>query len=229
MRASGALVEATDPDCLGPEAATELLAAAPWRRLVVLGDSVAAGTREPTPGYRDVSSADLLAEWLGSANPDLLYRNLARPGQVLAEIHRDQLQGALDLQPDIAVISGGGNDVLGRSFEPPRIEAELAGLVDPLAAAGALVVTVGLFDLARSGLVPAEHAAEMARRFDALDEITRRVCDAVGGVHIDNHHHPRGTDPAIYSSDGIHANARGHAIAASISAVALHRHLEGRV
>jgi hypothetical protein len=83
----------------------------------------------------------------------------------------------------------------------------------PLAEQGALVLTVGLFDLARSGLVPAEHAAAMAHRFDVLDTITSDVSRGLGGVHVDTHHHPLAADPALYARDRIHANARGHAVA----------------
>lgn len=40
-----------------------------------------------------------------------------------------------------------------------------------------------------------------------------KVASSLGGLHVDTHHHRRSSDPAIYSSDGVHANARGHAIA----------------
>ena len=37
--------EANDPYCLGPDRAGALLAGAPWRRLLVMGDSIAGGDR----------------------------------------------------------------------------------------------------------------------------------------------------------------------------------------
>ena len=76
-------------------------------------------------------------------------------------------------------------------------------------------MTVGLFDLPRSGLLPPEVAPLMAERFDELDAITAGVTAGVGGLHVDTHHHPRAADPAIYASDHIHCNALGHAIAFS--------------
>ena len=39
--------EASDPHCLGPGDAEALLAAAPWKRLLVMGDSIAARHRRP--------------------------------------------------------------------------------------------------------------------------------------------------------------------------------------
>ena len=43
--------EETDPYCLTTAAAAQLLADAPWRRFVVIGDSLSAGTGDPSPGY----------------------------------------------------------------------------------------------------------------------------------------------------------------------------------
>lgn len=220
--------EAQDPDCRSDAEAVELLRGAPWRRLVVVGDSVAAGTREPTPGYRDASGTDRLAEWLARSRRDFRHRNLAQPGLRLAEVRAAQLPAAIDLEPDLVVVAAGGNDALARDFDPEAVEAELRALLEPLAAGGALVVTLGLFDLARSGLVPPDLAEPLAARFDRLDDLTRAACAAVGGVHIENHAHPRATDPGIFAGDRIHANARGHAISAATLAAGLHAYLRGR-
>jgi lysophospholipase L1-like esterase len=220
--------EAQDPDCRSDAEAVELLRGAPWRRLVVVGDSVAAGTREPTPGYRDASGTDRLAEWLARSRRDFRHWNLAQPGLRLAEVRAAQLPAALDLEPDLVVVAAGGNDALARDFDPEAVEDELRALLRPLAASGALVVTLGLFDLARSGLVPSELAGPLAARFDRLDDLTRDICVAAGGIHVENHAHPRSTDPGIFAGDRIHANARGHAISGATLAAGLHACLQGR-
>jgi lysophospholipase L1-like esterase len=185
-----------------------VLQSAPWRRMVVLGDSVAAGVREPLDGYRDAGFADQVGEALGGAYLNLGVRDLR-----LADICETQLPAALDFRPDIAMVAAGGNDALARNFDTDRVRRELTEIAAPLAGAGAFVVTIGLFDLARSGLLPAEIAAVMAERFDVLDAITADVAAEVGGLHVDTHHHPRAADPSIYASDRIHCNALGHAIA----------------
>jgi lysophospholipase L1-like esterase len=178
--------------------------------MVVIGDSVAAGVSEPVPGYADAGFADQVA----AALDGVAYRNLGVRDARLADVARDQLPEALAFRPDLAVVVAGGNDALGRSFHLERIRAGIVGLVVPLALSGARVVTIGLFDLARSGLLPPGLAPEMIRRFDALDEVTRQVASAFGALHVDTHRHPRAADPSIFASDRIHANARGHAIAA---------------
>jgi lysophospholipase L1-like esterase len=178
--------------------------------MVVVGDSVAAGVREPLDGYRDMGFADQVGEALGGA-----HLNLGIPGLRLDEIRESQLAGALAFGPDIALVIGGGNDALDPDWSPERVLHGLSAIVAPLAAADAFVVTVGLFDLPRSGPLPPEVAPVMAERFDELDAITAGVTAGAGGLHVDTHHHPRAADPAIYASDRIHCNALGHAIAFS--------------
>lgn len=213
--------EMDDPYCRWPAGSAMLMRSAPWRRLVVLGDSVAAGIREPLDGYRDLDAAARVAEALNAAHPSFSCRNLAEPELRTAEIRDRQLGPALEFRPDLAVIAAGGNDALRRSFDEERFHDELSSIVRPLVAQGAQLVTVGLFDLARSGLVPDSHADPMAERFDRLDAVTSRVAAECGGVHVGNHGHPLAADPGIFAGDRIHCNARGHAIAAANLVAAL--------
>jgi lysophospholipase L1-like esterase len=208
------VVEATDPYSLTPVEIDQLLAGAPWSRLVILGDSVAAGISESVPGYRELSSSERVVEALRVQRPSLVWRNLGEPYLRTAEIRDRQLPAALALRPDLAIVSAGGNDALSHSFGSARFAAELRSLLLPLASQGAQLVTIGLFDLARSGLVPDVDDA-LADRFDELDEVTAAVAAELGAVHVDNHHHALASDRSIFAGDRIHANARGHAIAAS--------------
>jgi lysophospholipase L1-like esterase len=205
-------LEREDPLCLDPHQAAELLRGLPWRRLAVLGDSVTAGVMGPLPGYRTRSFADRLVDALAATRPDFASVNLARPYLRLQEIHEQQLEPALAFGPDAVLVSAGGNDAFVE-YDADALARGLEGLLSPLAAAGVVPVTIGLFDLARSGLVPPEAAEPMARRFDGLDRVTAAVSRDLGGIHVDTHHHPAAADPTIYADDGIHANGRGHAIA----------------
>ncbi|MFD4370908.1 SGNH/GDSL hydrolase family protein [Streptomyces sp. NPDC058486] len=204
--------EASDPYCISPGTAANILRDLPWKRLAILGDSVTAGVREPLPGYRDRSFADRLTDALAATRPGFTAINLAKPHLLLDEIRAQQLAPALEFAPDVVMVSAGGNNAF-RAFDPRSLRAELAALLTPLAESGALVVTIGLFDVARSGLVPPEHAEGMARRFDTLDHLTADLAHTLGGIHIDTHHHPLTSDPTLYAPDGIHANTRGHAVA----------------
>ena len=206
-------LEALDPECLSPARASELLSAAPWQSLVVVGDSVAAGVRQPLAGYLDECFTDRLGQALAVTRPGFEYQNLGVRDLRIQQIIDSQLAPAVGMGPDAAVVIAGGNDVLGREFDPGYVRDRLDALLVALAETGADVITVGLFDLARSGLVPPAMRHELAARFDTLDQLTADAVAAVDGLHIDTHHHPRSADPAIYADDRIHCNARGHAIA----------------
>jgi lysophospholipase L1-like esterase len=209
------LTETDDPYCAWPPGWRDRILASRWRRLVAVGDSVALGIREPVPGYRDLDGIGRVAQALSEVHPDAFYRNFGQRDLRTAEIRRNQSEAALSARPDVVIVSAGGNDALARSFDERVFTDEFRLLIEPFAASGALLVTMGLFDLARSGLVPEPHASRMAERFDLLDSLTAEICRSYQGVHLDNHHHPCSGDRSIYASDGIHANVRGHAIAAA--------------
>ena len=215
--------EWADPHVLAEPQLAELLAATPWERVVVLGDSVASGVREAAPGYRDLSWADRLALGLTRARPASQLVNLGRRDLVAAEVRETQLDAALALAPDLAIVLAGGNDLLRPHFDQDALRAELAAIVGPLRAAGAAVLTMDLLDITVSEHVPERYRAAMSQRLAALAALTREVNEAAGGTHAPLRAHPAAADPDLFSTDGLHLNARGHAIVAT----ALARHLGG--
>jgi lysophospholipase L1-like esterase len=176
----------------------------------VLGDSGAEGTREPTPGYRDLSWSDRLAEGLTLARPGALLFNLGRYGQTAAEVRAQQLDTALALAPDLAIVIAGANDMARREYDPNKVREELTAILAPLRASGADTLTMGLLDTPAFGT-----------RLSELAELTREASAAVGGWHAPLNEHPAAADPGLRASDDLHLNARGHAIVAT----ALAQHL----
>lgn len=195
-------------------AVLEPLAAAPWRRLAVLGDSVAEGVGDPVDGFPHRGWLDSVAAELDRARPGLAYRNLGARGLLAAEIGETQLDAAVAWRPDLAVLSAGGNDLFGPAFDGPGVEDEVDAMVGALRRAGADVVTVGLFDISRSSRVPERFRAALGERLRELSARTAAVAERHGAWHLDYIGHPAAADDGIYSADGIHLNARGHAIAA---------------
>jgi lysophospholipase L1-like esterase len=192
-----------------------LLRGAPWRRLAVLGDSIAEGVREPHPGYLDQSWIDRIAEPLRSAAPGLTVMNLGVRDLLASEVRERQLGPALDFRPDLAIVAAGGNDALRRTFALADVARELDGIVGPLRATGADVLMIELMDIVASGLVPAEYAAPLDERMRSLAVLTRAVASRHGALLVEMRGHPASADPGMYASDGFHLNARGHAIVAT--------------
>lgn len=214
--------EWTDPDVLPAAEAAALLADAPWRRMVTIGDSVAEGVRDPVPGYRDLSWADRVEEALGMATPGFTARNLGRRDLVAAQIAAEQLEPALAFGPDLAVVVAGGNDMLRPHFDAAEVRRELTGMVAAFRAAGADVVTIGLMDITVAGLGPARYREVMSARTRRLNALAAEIAAEHGGCHVANpHDQPAAADPAIYSADELHLNARGHAVAAANTVRAL--------
>jgi lysophospholipase L1-like esterase len=214
--------EWADPHVLGDEELGRLLGpAVPWERVVVLGDSIAAGVREPSPGYRDLSWADRLAAGLTFARPGAVVHNLGRRDLTAAEVREAQLDEALALGPDLAIVAAGGNDLLRREFNPNLVRDELSAILVPLRAAGADVLTFDLLDNTGTGLVPERFVAVLRQRLVELADATRAASTALGGWHAPLREHPAAGDVDIFARDGLHLNARGHAIVGT----ALARHL----
>jgi lysophospholipase L1-like esterase len=192
-----------------------MLRGAPWRRVAVVGDSIAEGVREPHDGFRDLSWIERIVEPLTAVAPGLTVMNLGQRDLRAAEVRDLQLPAALRFGPDLAIIAAGGNDALRRSFSPERVAGELDSIARPLREAGADLLMIELLDIVASGLVPAEHAGAVDERMAGLAQATREVAGRYGAMLVEMREHPICADPGVYASDRLHLNARGHAIVAS--------------
>lgn len=210
--------ELADPDCLAPGEGARLLAGHPWRRFVVLGDSVANGPFEAVEGFTPLRWTDRVAAELKAVRPDLRYLNLGRSGLRAREIRLTQLAAASEFQPDLALVLGGGNDAFRPGYADAvadAVDAELAAIIEVLRAAGAEVATVGLFDVSYSPAVPDRLRLGLRERMALLASRAQELASRYDTVHVDLSRHRRATDPALYSTDGRHGNARSDAIAAA--------------
>ncbi len=207
------------------EEAAALLEGAPWRRVALIGDGVAEGARESVTGYPDLAWVDWVTAALAANAPETVYLNLGRGGALAAEVRAEQLDAALAFEPDLVAVSVGASDLVAGEFDADAVEAELDVIVTALRATGATVLTVGQFDITCSGLVPEAHAAPVRARLCMLSARAAAVADRRGALFVDYTMHPAGADPTIWSSDGVHLNDRGHAIAGSVAVRLLAGHL----
>jgi lysophospholipase L1-like esterase len=179
-----------------------------FHRYVAIGDSTTEGLDDPYPdgrGYR--GWADRLAGRLTELEPELAYANLAIRGRLAAQVHAEQLEPALALQPDLVTVVAGLNDALRRGFVLENTAGHLETMLERLRASGATVLTFTFPDPA-----PVMPVARLARaRLQALNARLRAAADRTGAIVLDLERHPFASDPRLWSVDRLHANTLGHA------------------
>jgi lysophospholipase L1-like esterase len=212
--------EAQDPYLLTPKEQSELLAGHPWSRFAVLGDSIAKGMGDPSEGYVTATWGGRVAAALGRERDGFTYANLARHGARAAEIRDSQLGPALDLEPDLVAIIGGGNDCLfAEEFDIAPVKAAIDDIVATLTATGATVVTYETVDFPRA--FPDPGFEEFNRRLLDLYAATREIAWEWGTVHVDIYSEPWAAERYLFSEDLQHPTMRAQALAASMTIRAL--------
>lgn len=183
-------------------------------RYVALGDSSTEGLDDPDGrgGYR--GWATRLAERLARAQGSLLYANLGVRGRRTARIRADQLGPALTMEPDLATVFTGTNDVVASRFDADAVGRDLEHIQAALISQGATVLTFTLPDL--SSVMPL--ARLVSHRVIELNAVVREVSARTGTRLVDVARHPVASDRRLWSDDRLHANAQGHArIAAALA------------
>ncbi|HEX6026754.1 MAG TPA: SGNH/GDSL hydrolase family protein [Solirubrobacter sp.] len=188
-----------------------------YRRFVALGDSTTEGLVDPNPDGSFRGWADRLAERLAEDEPGLLYANLAVRGKLAGQVRADQLEPALALEPDLASVLCGLNDLLRRSVDVPAVAVQLETMVSALRDAGADVITVTFPDPVPVNPL-ASRAATRVRRLNAL---IREISEAYGAKLVDLEAHPVSSDRRLWDVDRLHANPEGHRRIALAAAEAL--------
>ncbi|ASU77324.1 SGNH hydrolase [Actinopolyspora erythraea] len=122
-----------------------------WRTFVALGDSFTEGLNDPAPdGATFRGWADRLAARLAAERPGLRYANIAVRGKLLDQILREQLPRAVEMRPDLAALSAGGNDILRPFGDPDELAGKFEKAVVELRSTGADVLIGTGFDTRRT-------------------------------------------------------------------------------
>lgn len=187
-------------------------------RFVALGDSTTEGLEDPYPdgrGYR--GWADRLAQRIAVTSPELKYANLAVRGRKVPQIRAEQLEPALELEPDLASVLGGINDVLRRSLDLDRVVGDLAGMTAALRRQGAVVLAFTFPD--PSAMINMA-AARISARVAAFNALVREMAADEGALLIDLERDGI-AHQSLWCSDRLHANGAGHERIAGAAAAAL--------
>lgn len=208
--AAKALTEETDPFCLSPARAAQLLAGAPWRRFAVAGDSLAVGTGDPSPGYANEPWAERVRGVLRRVHPELAYLNTGTIGATAADTLDRQMDEIVAFGPDLLHISCGANDLFRRRPDFGLAEHTARQVLELAAGTGARLAT---FTLGRAFDVTA--IPDFPQRVRKLNDITLRLAAEYGMVLVDMWDHPLNARPDLLSADRIHFSTSGQAVLAS--------------
>jgi lysophospholipase L1-like esterase len=149
--------------------------------------------------------ADRFAAYLAEQNPGVLYANLAIRGRRTKRIRSDQLEPAIALNPDLASVMAGANDVLG-SFDLDETMTDLEDMYARLRGAGATVIGCTFPDPGATYSI----ARRLSPRVRALNAAIREAAARHGVVLVDFEAYPAVNDPRWWSHDRLHLNTAGH-------------------
>ena len=191
--------------------------AAPPLRVVAVGDSSLTA-----PGIADLDDVwlrRLVLRYAESHRVELV--SLGVGGSRARDVVEGQLDAAVALRPDIAVVTVGSNDAI-RATPVHRFSTDLGRIVDRLEAVSGAVLVLGMGDLGSIPRLPPSlrpYLSHRSRRFDA-------ACVRVAVAHPHAVKvHARGRmvsaffeDPGLFAADQFHASERGHAVFAEAAA-----------
>lgn len=186
---------------------------------VALGDSFTAGTGSP----ERLSWSHRVAEGLRSQNAPFVYRNLAEDGATSADV-LEQLGQALQLEPDLATVICGANDVLRSTRpEPSRYGRRLGEIFERLHRAGPRMIVVTATSPERWDFV--RMGPRTRRRVEAgmreVNDVTRTVAREHSVPCLDIADHPGLRERDNFAMDGLHPSVLGHSRAARAFALLL--------
>lgn len=183
-------------------------------RYVAIGDSFTEGLWDPypAPGGKDLQRgwADRLAGTLSERRitrglPPIEYANHAIRGKLLGSIVAEQLPRALEQEPDLLSIVGGGNDILRPGTDPDELAKTLEAAVIQARRAGARVLMATGMDPIALPIV--RRTRGKAATFNShIWSIARNQGAAVldlWGLRALQH-------PSMWAGDKIHLSPLGH-------------------
>lgn len=177
-------------------------------RYVAIGDSFSEGVGDELPDGTVRGWADLVAlGWARSQGASISYANLAIRGKLAWPIVAEQLEPALALHPTHLSFNGGGNDML-------RPRTPISRIVDAFSEVLRRCDEEGVQVILLSGANPSAQlplSSLIQRRGDLLSEqVIARISERPDVVRALNWPDRELSQPAYWSADRLHMNARGH-------------------
>jgi lysophospholipase L1-like esterase len=198
------------PEQIQEATVAEDRATQPFTRFVALGDSQTEGIGDPDGRGGHRGWADRLADRLALTHPSFRYANLAIRGRRAGQIRAEQLGPALALQPDLAAVVAGMNDLIRPRFDQAAVLADIDAMLMALTAAGARVITFTFPDI--GGIAPI--VRPLSARVRTMNARMRELARRPGVVLVDFEPVAATTDPRVWAEDRLHLNPLGHDLVA---------------
>lgn len=173
---------------------------------VALGDSFTEGMSDQLPDGSYRGWADLLAARLAAARgaDGFRYANLAVRGKLIGQIADEQVGPAAAMQPELATLVGGANDILRPKCDMGRVCGLLEESVERLAPhVGQLVL---MRSPARRGRVFERCLPRVEKLFAFVDTLAERH----GALVVDAFGAPVLGDARLWADDRLHLTHEGH-------------------
>lgn len=180
----------------------------PELKVAVLGDS---SVTAPGVAGPDETWVRLICERL-AADRHVVLRSFAVGGSMAHDLVGDQLQPALDFEPDVVFVSVGGNDLI-KGVSKRRFALNLDMLVGRLSHSDAVIIQSGLGDLGTIPRLMPPLRNLISRRSAAFDQIHKVVASRYGTHVVEQRSDSLDVwyeDRSLWSPDLFHVSARGH-------------------
>jgi lysophospholipase L1-like esterase len=176
-----------------------------YARFVAIGDSTTEGLMDPRPDGTFRGWADRLAQRLDGLGHGFQYANLAIRGRKVDRIVAEQLEPAMAMEPDLASVIAGVNDILRPKVDVDHVAAQMERMVQGLRAGGATVLMMTYPD--PSVVLPMARVAKS--RVLAFNEALREIAARREARLMDFGRDGVG-DARLWAADRLHANSQGH-------------------
>ena len=180
------------------------------RYFVALGDSFTEGIGDEVGGLELRSAHDWIALWMKAVNPETQYTNLATRGLRAGEVRNQQMQRAVNLQPDFVSIIAGANDCLRGPFNADTVKAELGLMFGAFGSIEARIFTSTLPDFTLRLELPEAIRGRIGRNLETTNTLITQLAQQHGAILFDFRASGLDARAELWSEDGVHPNALGY-------------------
>jgi lysophospholipase L1-like esterase len=184
-----------------------------WTQFVALGDSLTEGIGDFDADGAPRGWADRLAGEIARRQGGLRYANLAVRGRLTADVLATQLEPAIALEPDLASVIVGMNDLTRPAMNLAVVCEQFDRLVVRLADTGAVVLTATLPNPGSVVPLPDLVRRRFAQRLARFNDHVRHASQRHGAVCADLADRAA-RDIAGWSDDRLHPGPYGHQLVA---------------